>query len=219
MGKRGNATSAKNRTQRFRSCKNESDSLAAMAALTLSRHIGDTKQSAISDRLKNPIHPATETATPPPRRQRWRDSRCSGRNFRTTPRESPDGSGASMVSTASPSAWTASIRQPRTTLPATTAWRAPQEPCSQPTWLPVRPWSCRSQSISDRRTVTRSHTSTRERREVTSPPSDRRRRRQRAGTGCAGRPHAVRPGWRGRRHSGRRRPATVACRPAASAGR
>ena len=38
-----------------------------------------------------------------------------------------------------PSAWTASIRQERTGSPSSSTVQAPQTPCSQPTWVPVRP--------------------------------------------------------------------------------
>ena len=45
----------------------------------------------------------------------------------------------STVSTRQPSACTANIRQERTLSPSTSTVQAPQTPCSQPTWVPVRP--------------------------------------------------------------------------------
>ena len=47
----------------------------------------------------------------------------------------------SIVSTRQPSAWAASIRQPRTGAPSTRTVHAPQTPCSQPTCEPVSPSS------------------------------------------------------------------------------
>ena len=52
----------------------------------------------------------------------------------------------STVMTSAPSAWTASIRQERTASPSTRTVHAPQTPCSQPTWVPVRPRSSRRKS-------------------------------------------------------------------------
>ena len=50
---------------------------------------------------------------------------------------------------------TASIRHERTGRPSTSTVHAPQTPCSQPTWVPVRPQSWRSASESSRRAGTR----------------------------------------------------------------
>ena len=47
----------------------------------------------------------------------------------------------SIVSTRQPSAWAASIRQPRTGAPSTRTVQAPHTPCSQPTCEPVSPSS------------------------------------------------------------------------------
>ena len=56
--------------------------------------------------------------------------RCSG-----------PGSSPSIVRTSQPSAWTASIRHERTGSPSSCTVHAPQTPCSQPTFVPVSPWS------------------------------------------------------------------------------
>src|SRR4051812_28391228 len=50
-----------------------------------------------------------------------------------------------------PSACTARIRQERTASPSTSTVQAPQTPCSQPMWVPVRRSSWRRQSASVRR--------------------------------------------------------------------
>src|SRR4051794_18643971 len=50
---------------------------------------------------------------------------------------------------------TANIRQARTGSPSISTVQAPQTPCSQPTWVPVRPTSWRSASESSRRAGTR----------------------------------------------------------------
>ena len=50
---------------------------------------------------------------------------------------------------------TANIRQDRIGRPSTSTVQAPQTPCSQPTWVPVRPRSWRSASESSRRAGTR----------------------------------------------------------------
>ena len=63
-----------------------------------------------------------------------------------------------MVSTRAPSHCTASIRQPRTIAPSTRTVQAPQTPCSQPTWLPVRASASRRKSTSVVRASTRSCT-------------------------------------------------------------
>ena len=66
---------------------------------------------------------------------------CSG------PR-TPSGASPSIVVTSWPAAWTASIRHERTGLPSTMTVHAPQTPCSQPTWVPVRSRSSRRKSAS-----------------------------------------------------------------------
>ena len=53
----------------------------------------------------------------------------------------------SMVVMSAPSACTASIRQERAGWPSTSTVHAPQTPCSQPTWVPVSPISCRRKSL------------------------------------------------------------------------
>jgi hypothetical protein len=55
---------------------------------------------------------------------------------------------------AAPSSCTASSRQLRALSPSTSTVQAPQTPCSQPTWVPVRPRSSRRKSLSERRTST-----------------------------------------------------------------
>ena len=51
---------------------------------------------------------------------------------------------------ARPSAWTASIRHERTGSPSSCTVHAPQTPCSQPTFVPVRPASWRMKSAEQR---------------------------------------------------------------------
>ena len=74
------------------------------------------------------------------------------RQFRRSP------TGPRWSRTPAPSHCTASIRQPRTISPLTRTVQAPQTPCSQPTWLPVRPRSSRRKSTSVLRASTRSET-------------------------------------------------------------
>ena len=50
---------------------------------------------------------------------------------------------------------TAKIRQDRTGAPSSNTVQAPHTPCSQPTWVPVNPRSCRRKSDSVRRATTR----------------------------------------------------------------
>ena len=94
---------------------------------------------------------------------RW-SARSPGCRSRTAGRGSPRtpaASGAarrrgparpSTVVSSWPSACTASIRHERTGSPSTSTVQAPQTPCSQPTWVPVRPRSWRRKSASDVRT-------------------------------------------------------------------
>src|SRR6185503_13661450 len=58
----------------------------------------------------------------------------------------------SIVVTAAPSHCTASSRQARALCPSTSTVQAPHTPCSQPTWVPVRPRSSRRKSLRERRT-------------------------------------------------------------------
>ena len=44
-----------------------------------------------------------------------------------------------MVRISCPEACTAKVRQERPALPSISTVQAPQTPCSQPTWVPVRP--------------------------------------------------------------------------------
>ena len=60
----------------------------------------------------------------------------------------PSGASPSIVVTSLPAAWTASIRHERTARPSTITVHAPQAPCSQPTWVPVRSRSSRRKSAS-----------------------------------------------------------------------
>src|SRR5438552_3847379 len=60
----------------------------------------------------------------------------------------------SIVVTAAPSHWAASSRQARALQPSTRTVQAPHTPCSQPTWVPVRPRSSRRKSLSARRAST-----------------------------------------------------------------
>ena len=64
----------------------------------------------------------------------------------------------SMVSTMAPSACTASIRQLRTERPSIMTLQAPQTPCSQPTWVPVRRSVWRRKSARCRRAATEAQT-------------------------------------------------------------
>ena len=64
----------------------------------------------------------------------------------------------STVSTAEPSACTASRQQARTETPSSRTVHAPQTPCSQPTWVPVRPRRWRRKSVSSSRGSTCSAT-------------------------------------------------------------
>ena len=61
------------------------------------------------------------------------------------------GASPSTVVSSWPSACTASIRQERTGSPSSSTVQAPHTPCSQPTWVPVRPSSWRRKSESSRR--------------------------------------------------------------------
>src|ERR1700685_2363618 len=60
----------------------------------------------------------------------------------------------STVVTSQPSAWTANMRHDPTARPSTMTVHAPQTPCSQPTWVPVRLRWCRRKSLSNSRTDT-----------------------------------------------------------------
>ena len=60
----------------------------------------------------------------------------------------PSAASPSTVVTSLPAAWTASIRHERTARPSTMTVHAPQTPCSQPTWVPVRLRSSRRKSAS-----------------------------------------------------------------------
>src|SRR3546814_3212498 len=53
-----------------------------------------------------------------------------------------------------PSACTANIRQERIGWPSNSTLQAPQTPCSQPTWVPVRPATSRRKSTSVIRALT-----------------------------------------------------------------
>ena len=57
----------------------------------------------------------------------------------------------STVSTSAPSACTARVRQDRALSPSRRTVHAPHTPCSQPTWVPVRPRSSRRKSARRRR--------------------------------------------------------------------
>src|SRR3954470_4299117 len=84
----------------------------------------------------------------------WHSRNASWTGCSTCPPRPSSRASPSTVVTDAPSTWTASTRQERTGAPSTSTVQAPQTPCSQPTWVPVSPRSCRSASDSSRRTGT-----------------------------------------------------------------